>query len=132
MTARFPQMISILRQTVKHRRTTCKVSTNKLCRAALLKLREKNLILGFSYCESGYRGSPKVTIYLSASSNRFLRIPRIYPRTHQNFFSMSNRRLHKLARKNILVTTSKGLKWSTEYEIGSHKLPGGICLLRVI
>lgn len=132
MTARFPQMISILRQAVKHEKTECVVWGNKLCVAVLRKLRERKYILGFHFTPSGYRGSPKITILLNPQANRVLRLARLYPKTHSNFHAVSNRKLYLLRNKNILVTTSWGLKWTNEYAIGHRKLPGGVLLLRII
>jgi len=143
--ARFPQMISIIRQAVKHKRTSCVVSTNKFCRQVLTEFRKRGYILGFAHYDgyhskfSPYRHAPKVIVYLSSNAYKFFRLSRLYPKTTCHFHRATSQTLYHLRKQHILVTTSKGLKWSSDYQMGkapnvspTWQYPGGILLVRIL
>jgi ribosomal protein S8 len=128
MSARFPALMAVIRDTLNSSKLICGGPSNKFSRAVLAKLRSMNYIAGFSFDSERnniYRGFPRVVIFLKYNEHmgHLIQIPRLFPRTNSNFHSVSHRRLLKLTKKEAtLITTSQGLVFNNE--TWDHRIGG--------
>lgn len=122
MSARFPAMIGIIKNSIKTGVKTCSVPANSLCICFLGLLREHGLIEGymnqyttFRVRQGFYRGYPRVTIlfkYIDSKST-VLRDIKCFKNTNSNFILASkhlNTRFHLNNHKLYLLSNRNGLQ----------------------
>jgi len=116
MSARFPNMIGIMRASIKTGWKTCEVPANKLCINVLRLFRDHGYIYGFNFVSPKKKSArlyPRVRIHFkySDTASPVIRDLIVYKNTFSNFRSMRlNNTFQVLSQHKLyLLTTSKGL-----------------------
>lgn len=116
MTARFPNMIGIMRTCIKTGVRSCEVPANKLCINVLRLLRDQGYIYGFSFVSPQKKFArlyPRVKIQFkfSDASTPVIRDLTIFKNTVSNFKTMRITNQYQILsqHKLFLLSTEKGL-----------------------
>jgi len=127
MTARFPNMIGIMRTCIKTGLRSCEIPANKLCINVLRLLRDHGYIYGFNFVSPKKKYArlyPRVKIHFkySDSSSPVIKDLVIFKNTYSNFSTMrANSHYQILSQhKMFLLTTTKGLVLSSFAEISQQ------------
>jgi len=141
MTARFPNMIGIMRTCIKTGATFCEVPSNKLCIKVLRLLRNRGFIYGFNIVSPNKKYArlyPRVKIHFKYSevSAPVIRDLIIYKNTTSNFTRLRIKTQDQILsqHKVFLLSTPKGLLLSSFSDLMSqqaHFPLGGKLLLEL-
>jgi len=143
MTARFPSMIGIMRNSIKTGSTFCTVPVNSLCIRVLTILRDNGFIFGYSFISHQLKSAyPRVRISFKYTDNNssILRDLSIFKNTKSNFLFMhgnkqyqilSHNKLYLLTRPEGLLLTSFGSLYSKLINT-NRRSSGGKLLLELL
>jgi ribosomal protein S8 len=128
MTARFPNMIGIMRTCIKTGNYSCEIPANKLCINVLRLLRDQGYIYGFSFVSPQKKYArlyPRVKIQFkfSDAATPVIRDLTIYKNTVSNFKTMHIRNQYQILsqHKLYLLSTTKGLVLTSFPEVMREK-----------
>jgi len=127
MTARFPNMIGIMRTCIKTGTTFCEVPTNKLCINVLRLFRDRGFIYGFTFVSPQKKYArlyPRVKIHFkySDASLPTLRDLTIFKNTVSNFSHIRIKTKDQILsqHKLYLLSTTRGLILSSFSDLNSR------------
>jgi len=136
MTARFPAMIGIIRNSIKTGEAWCTIPCNKSCIRVLKLLRDSGFIFGYSFVTERIKSAyPRVKISFKYTDNNtpVLKDISIFKNTRSNFFILrgnkqyqilSHNKLYVLTRPEGLLLTSFGDLYSKSITRFSNRLSG--------
>lgn len=126
MTARFPNMIGIMRTCVKTGVSFCEVPANKLCINVLRLFRDRGYIFGFNIVSPRKKNArlyPRVKIHFkySDASAPVIKDLTIFKNSLSNFSSIRIRNQYQILsqHKMFLLSTTRGLLLSSFSDISA-------------
>jgi ribosomal protein S8 len=126
MTARFPNMIGIMRTSIKTGLKSCEVPANKLCINVLRLFRDRGYIFGFNTVSPRKKNGrlyPRVKIHFkySDSSAPVIKDLSVFKNTYSNFTPIRVKNQYQILsqHKIFLLTTPKGLLLTSFTDLSS-------------